>query len=167
MCLPSRAKYTFMLHSSCTTNLSSCSLQDSASAADDTQSSDRAACKHAEATESNTRRGKSRKQKEKVGPWSQFEKHIPCWCPHPGPGVQFSSVQFVQDGIIPNLCCCLCFSRLCLTLCAAERPDTARRFTGGKTNCKEPPFTPPSLHTTIKPISCTRCIAAKMARSCR
>ncbi|TMS12036.1 ankyrin repeat domain-containing protein 6b isoform X3 [Larimichthys crocea] len=39
--------------------------KDSASAADDTQSSDRAACKHAEATESNTRRGKSRKQKEK------------------------------------------------------------------------------------------------------
>ncbi|KAG8011034.1 Ankyrin repeat domain-containing protein 6 [Nibea albiflora] len=39
--------------------------KDSASAADDTQSSDRAACKDVEATESNTRRGKNRKQKEK------------------------------------------------------------------------------------------------------
>ncbi|XP_076612099.1 ankyrin repeat domain-containing protein 6b isoform X2 [Chaetodon auriga] len=39
--------------------------KDSASAADDTQSSDQAACKHAEVTESNTRRGKNRKQKEK------------------------------------------------------------------------------------------------------
>ncbi|XP_067428755.1 ankyrin repeat domain-containing protein 6b isoform X3 [Thunnus thynnus] len=39
--------------------------KDSASAADDTQSSDRAACKHAEVTESNTRKGKNRKQKEK------------------------------------------------------------------------------------------------------
>ncbi|TKS75775.1 Ankyrin repeat domain-containing protein 6 [Collichthys lucidus] len=39
--------------------------KDSASAADDTQSSDRAACKHSEAPESNNRRGKSRKQKEK------------------------------------------------------------------------------------------------------
>uniref|UniRef100_A0AAQ5YL23 Ankyrin repeat domain 6b n=1 Tax=Amphiprion ocellaris TaxID=80972 RepID=A0AAQ5YL23_AMPOC len=36
-----------------------------ASAADDTQSSDRAACKHTEVTESNTRRGKNRKQREK------------------------------------------------------------------------------------------------------
>ncbi|XP_022626025.1 ankyrin repeat domain-containing protein 6 isoform X3 [Seriola dumerili] len=39
--------------------------KDNASAADDTQSSDRAACKHTEVTESNTRRGKNRKQKEK------------------------------------------------------------------------------------------------------
>ncbi|KAM9339126.1 ankyrin repeat domain-containing protein 6b [Symphorus nematophorus] len=39
--------------------------KDSASAADDTQSSDRAACRHAEVTESNARRGKNRKQKEK------------------------------------------------------------------------------------------------------
>ncbi|XP_008285476.1 ankyrin repeat domain-containing protein 6b [Stegastes partitus] len=39
--------------------------KDSASAADDTQSSDRAACKHTEVTESNTRRGKNRKQREK------------------------------------------------------------------------------------------------------
>ncbi|XP_034999367.1 ankyrin repeat domain-containing protein 6b isoform X4 [Hippoglossus stenolepis] len=39
--------------------------KDSASAADDTQSSDRAACKHTEMTETNTRRGKNRKQKEK------------------------------------------------------------------------------------------------------
>ncbi|XP_065819819.1 ankyrin repeat domain-containing protein 6b isoform X2 [Labrus bergylta] len=39
--------------------------KDSASAAEDTQSSDRAACRHAEVTESNTRQGKSRKQKEK------------------------------------------------------------------------------------------------------
>ncbi|XP_053192485.1 ankyrin repeat domain-containing protein 6b [Scomber japonicus] len=39
--------------------------KDSASAADDTQSSDRVACKHAEVTESNTRKGKNRKQKEK------------------------------------------------------------------------------------------------------
>ncbi|KAI3364205.1 hypothetical protein L3Q82_010814 [Scortum barcoo] len=39
--------------------------KDSASAADDTQSSDRGACKHTEVTESNTRRGKNRKQKEK------------------------------------------------------------------------------------------------------
>ncbi|XP_037606583.1 ankyrin repeat domain-containing protein 6b isoform X3 [Sebastes umbrosus] len=39
--------------------------KDSASAAEDTQSSDRAACKHAAVTESNTRRGKNRKQKEK------------------------------------------------------------------------------------------------------
>uniref|UniRef100_UPI0037E895E9 ankyrin repeat domain-containing protein 6b n=1 Tax=Semicossyphus pulcher TaxID=241346 RepID=UPI0037E895E9 len=39
--------------------------KDSASAAEDTQSSDRAACKHMEVTESNTRRGKNRKQKEK------------------------------------------------------------------------------------------------------
>ncbi|XP_034555526.1 ankyrin repeat domain-containing protein 6b isoform X2 [Notolabrus celidotus] len=39
--------------------------KDSASAADDTQSSDRAACKHAEVSESNTRRAKNRKQKEK------------------------------------------------------------------------------------------------------
>ncbi|XP_042359915.1 ankyrin repeat domain-containing protein 6b [Plectropomus leopardus] len=39
--------------------------KDSASAADDTQSSDRAVCRHAEVTESNTRRGKTRKQKEK------------------------------------------------------------------------------------------------------
>ncbi|XP_034435517.1 ankyrin repeat domain-containing protein 6b isoform X3 [Hippoglossus hippoglossus] len=39
--------------------------KDSASAADDTQSSDRAACKHTEVTETNTRRGKNRKQKEK------------------------------------------------------------------------------------------------------
>uniref|UniRef100_A0A8P4KHV1 Ankyrin repeat domain 6b n=1 Tax=Dicentrarchus labrax TaxID=13489 RepID=A0A8P4KHV1_DICLA len=39
--------------------------QDSASAADDTQSSDRAACRHTQATESNTRRGKNGKQKEK------------------------------------------------------------------------------------------------------
>ncbi|XP_059212279.1 ankyrin repeat domain-containing protein 6b isoform X2 [Centropristis striata] len=39
--------------------------KDSASAADDTQSSDRAAYKHTEVTESNTRRGKNRKQKEK------------------------------------------------------------------------------------------------------
>ncbi|XP_029281349.1 ankyrin repeat domain-containing protein 6b isoform X2 [Cottoperca gobio] len=39
--------------------------KDSASAADDTQSSDRAPCKHTEVTESNTRRGKNRKQKEK------------------------------------------------------------------------------------------------------
>ncbi|XP_045916611.1 ankyrin repeat domain-containing protein 6b isoform X3 [Micropterus dolomieu] len=39
--------------------------KDSASAADDTQSSDRAACKNAEVTESNTRRGKNWKQKEK------------------------------------------------------------------------------------------------------
>lgn len=39
--------------------------KDSASAADDTQSSDRAACKHTEVAESNTRRGKNRKQKEK------------------------------------------------------------------------------------------------------
>ncbi|XP_044025561.1 ankyrin repeat domain-containing protein 6b isoform X3 [Siniperca chuatsi] len=39
--------------------------KDSASAADDTQSSDRAACKYAEVAESNTRRGKNRKQKEK------------------------------------------------------------------------------------------------------
>lgn len=39
--------------------------KDSASAAEDTQSSDRAACKHTEVTESNTRRGKSKKQKEK------------------------------------------------------------------------------------------------------
>ncbi|XP_070782027.1 ankyrin repeat domain-containing protein 6b isoform X2 [Enoplosus armatus] len=39
--------------------------KDSASAADDTQSSDRAACKHAEVTESNTRTGRNRKQKEK------------------------------------------------------------------------------------------------------
>ncbi|XP_049914426.1 ankyrin repeat domain-containing protein 6b isoform X1 [Epinephelus moara] len=39
--------------------------KDSASAADDTQSSDRAACRHAEVTESNTRRGKNRKQKDK------------------------------------------------------------------------------------------------------
>ncbi|KAK9531845.1 hypothetical protein VZT92_011247 [Zoarces viviparus] len=35
------------------------------SAADDTQSSDRAACKHAEITESNAKMGKNRKQKEK------------------------------------------------------------------------------------------------------
>uniref|UniRef100_A0A665V2Q1 Uncharacterized protein n=1 Tax=Echeneis naucrates TaxID=173247 RepID=A0A665V2Q1_ECHNA len=40
--------------------------KDNASAADDTQSSDRAPCKHAEVTESHTRRGKNRKQKEKV-----------------------------------------------------------------------------------------------------
>ncbi|XP_056261552.1 ankyrin repeat domain-containing protein 6b isoform X1 [Seriola aureovittata] len=39
--------------------------KDNASAADDTQSSDRAACKHTEVTESNTRRGKNRKHKEK------------------------------------------------------------------------------------------------------
>ncbi|XP_029352676.1 ankyrin repeat domain-containing protein 6b isoform X2 [Echeneis naucrates] len=39
--------------------------KDNASAADDTQSSDRAPCKHAEVTESHTRRGKNRKQKEK------------------------------------------------------------------------------------------------------
>ncbi|XP_051265848.1 ankyrin repeat domain-containing protein 6b isoform X3 [Dicentrarchus labrax] len=39
--------------------------KDSASAADDTQSSDRAACRHTQATESNTRRGKNGKQKEK------------------------------------------------------------------------------------------------------
>ncbi|XP_026175112.1 ankyrin repeat domain-containing protein 6b isoform X4 [Mastacembelus armatus] len=39
--------------------------KDSASAADDTQSSDRATYKHAEVTESNTRRGKNRKQKDK------------------------------------------------------------------------------------------------------
>ncbi|XP_060947904.1 ankyrin repeat domain-containing protein 6b [Limanda limanda] len=39
--------------------------KDSASAADDTQSSDRAACKHTEVTDTNTRRGKNRKQKEK------------------------------------------------------------------------------------------------------
>nr|XP_046228932.1 ankyrin repeat domain-containing protein 6b isoform X2 [Scatophagus argus] len=39
--------------------------KDSASAADDSQSSDRAACKHAEVTQSNTRRRKNRKQKEK------------------------------------------------------------------------------------------------------
>ncbi|XP_029903255.1 ankyrin repeat domain-containing protein 6b isoform X2 [Myripristis murdjan] len=39
--------------------------KDSASAADDTHSSDRVACKHMEVTESNTRRGKNRKQKEK------------------------------------------------------------------------------------------------------
>ncbi|KAM7394954.1 hypothetical protein PAMA_006610 [Pampus argenteus] len=39
--------------------------KDSASAADDTQSSERAACKHAEVTKSNTRKGKNRKQKEK------------------------------------------------------------------------------------------------------
>ncbi|XP_078146004.1 ankyrin repeat domain-containing protein 6b isoform X1 [Centroberyx gerrardi] len=39
--------------------------KDSASAADDTHSSDRVACKHTELTESNTRRGKNRKQKEK------------------------------------------------------------------------------------------------------
>ncbi|KAM6915434.1 ankyrin repeat domain-containing protein 6b [Xenentodon cancila] len=41
------------------------SCKDSASAADDTQSSERAGCKQTEVTESNTRRGKSRKQKEK------------------------------------------------------------------------------------------------------
>ncbi|XP_074542093.1 ankyrin repeat domain-containing protein 6b isoform X2 [Halichoeres trimaculatus] len=39
--------------------------KDSVSAADDTQSSDRVACRHAEVNESNTRRGKNRKQKEK------------------------------------------------------------------------------------------------------
>lgn len=39
--------------------------KDSASVADDTQSSDQAACKYTEVTESNTRRGKNRKQKEK------------------------------------------------------------------------------------------------------
>ncbi|XP_040920959.1 ankyrin repeat domain-containing protein 6b [Toxotes jaculatrix] len=39
--------------------------KDNTSAADDTQSSDRAACKHTEVTESNTRRGKNRKQREK------------------------------------------------------------------------------------------------------
>ncbi|XP_028253182.1 ankyrin repeat domain-containing protein 6b isoform X3 [Parambassis ranga] len=39
--------------------------KESASAADDTQSSERAACRQAEVTESNTRRGKNRKQKEK------------------------------------------------------------------------------------------------------
>ncbi|CAJ1077505.1 ankyrin repeat domain-containing protein 6b isoform X1 [Xyrichtys novacula] len=39
--------------------------KDSASAADDTQSSERAACKHAEVNESNARLGKNRKQKEK------------------------------------------------------------------------------------------------------
>ncbi|KAM7367529.1 hypothetical protein PAMP_013820 [Pampus punctatissimus] len=39
--------------------------KDSASAADDTQSSERAACKHTEVTKSNTRKGKNRKQKEK------------------------------------------------------------------------------------------------------
>uniref|UniRef100_A0A4W6FE87 Ankyrin repeat domain 6b n=1 Tax=Lates calcarifer TaxID=8187 RepID=A0A4W6FE87_LATCA len=39
--------------------------KDSASAAEDSQSSDRAACKHAEVAESNTRRGKNRRQREK------------------------------------------------------------------------------------------------------
>ncbi|XP_041660930.1 ankyrin repeat domain-containing protein 6b isoform X2 [Cheilinus undulatus] len=39
--------------------------KDSASAADDSQSSERAVCKHTEVSESNARRGKSRKQKEK------------------------------------------------------------------------------------------------------
>uniref|UniRef100_A0A8D2ZIG1 Ankyrin repeat domain 6 n=1 Tax=Scophthalmus maximus TaxID=52904 RepID=A0A8D2ZIG1_SCOMX len=39
--------------------------KDSASAADDTQSSDRAACKKNDATEANTRRAKNKKQKEK------------------------------------------------------------------------------------------------------
>lgn len=43
-------------------------LQDSASAADDTQSSDRAAWRDAEVTESNARRGRNRKQRDKVGP---------------------------------------------------------------------------------------------------
>ncbi|XP_069561944.1 ankyrin repeat domain-containing protein 6b isoform X1 [Brachyistius frenatus] len=39
--------------------------KDSASAADDTQSSDRVTCKHAEVKEPSSRRGRSRKQKEK------------------------------------------------------------------------------------------------------
>lgn len=43
-------------------------LQDSASAADDTQSSDRAAWRDAEVTESNARRARNRKQRDKVGP---------------------------------------------------------------------------------------------------
>nr|XP_020468566.1 ankyrin repeat domain-containing protein 6 [Monopterus albus] len=41
-------------------------FKDNASAADDTQSSDRAACKHTEVAESNARKGKNRKQKEKL-----------------------------------------------------------------------------------------------------
>uniref|UniRef100_A0A8C9XIU9 Ankyrin repeat domain 6b n=1 Tax=Sander lucioperca TaxID=283035 RepID=A0A8C9XIU9_SANLU len=40
--------------------------KDSASAAEDTQSSDRAGCKHAEVSPVNARRGRNRKQKEKV-----------------------------------------------------------------------------------------------------
>lgn len=45
-----------------------CFLQDSATAADDTQSRDQAACRHTEVTESNNRQRKNRKQKDKVGP---------------------------------------------------------------------------------------------------
>lgn len=140
---------------------SSCFLQDSASAAEDSQSSDRAACKHAEVAESNTRRGKNRRQREKV--WEAAQE---IW--REDDNESFSLLlSVVRVGVISNVRCCCCCSHFCPTPCAAERPGTVKPFTRGKVKCEEPPLTHPSPHTTSKPISFTHCTEARTARSCR